>query len=145
MKTQDQTPDDVREVADLLAALGDGERRAGERVAHRVALRTAPNLRSAEAGQPARRRFSLLWLAGPALAAAVLLAALLVVSGPTERAAPLGGVEMLAADLESEIDTILAVEALWDDQFETELSAVSLEAAGLASGDGAITDNGSEL
>lgn len=133
-------PEDIRAVAARLDRLGTKDRLDGEDVGHRVAMRTT-NLLRAEAGpgtQPrslGRVRAAWLWLAAPAMAAAAVLVAVMI-SMP-QAGPPTGvtgnGVEILAAGLESDIDTFLAIDGLWDDEaFETGLAVISLDAAGLA-------------
>lgn len=130
-------PEDIRAVAARLERLGTQDRLDGEDVGLRVAIRTT-NLLRAEAtpARPVGRiRSAWLWLAAPVMAAAAVLVAVMISmpqTGPPPGETG-GGVEVLAAGLESDIDAFLAIDGLWDDDaFETGLAVISLDAAGLA-------------
>ncbi|MFG0259881.1 MAG: hypothetical protein ACF8LK_05955 [Phycisphaerales bacterium JB041] len=131
-------PEDIRAVAGRLDRLGAQDRSDGEDASFRVAMRTK-NLLRAEAAPGARPhgrlRAAWLWLAAPVTAAAAVLVAVVISmppAGPTP--GPSGnGVEVLAAGLENDIETFLAIDGVWnDDSFETGLTLISLDAAGLA-------------
>lgn len=155
------TPDDIRELAGRLERLGERERRAGEDTSERVAMRTLAMLHGEVAGQiePSRHgrlRAAWLWIAAPAVAAAAVLVAVMMVM-PRQTTTPGSGtvagtdrVDVLAAGLESDIDTFFAMDDLWeDDGFDTGIAALSLDAAELASqpttDTDALTSLGSDL
>ncbi len=136
-----QMPEDIRTLAGRLDRLGAQEREAGEDASCRVAMRTVNLLHAEASAAPgasgSRRRASWRWFAAPAIAAAAVLLTVVMVMpkpGPTpgENGA-VSGVDVLAAGIESDIDTYLAMDAYWDeDAFETGLAVISLDAAELA-------------
>ncbi|HZW09121.1 MAG TPA: hypothetical protein VFF69_04390 [Phycisphaerales bacterium] len=129
------TPEDLRPLAEGLAALGESSRREGAAVAERVAVRSTHALRGAAIAEPPLERIQrlLLWLAGPCavLGAGALVVAALAPHRPQRPSAP--SVETLAANLEHDIDAWLELDAAWSrDSFENDLAVLSLEAAGVA-------------
>lgn len=133
----DDTPQDIRELASQLEAIGEHERRAAGDACVRVTMRTTHLLTAPRAGERAsdaggRWQRLWLWLAAPAVAAAAVLLALQVVvpRGPTP--ADGAGVEVLAAGIASDIDAWMELDSMWrDDSFETNLAAISIDAAGI--------------
>lgn len=127
-------PIDIQNLAHRLAEVGTASRARGEEAAYRVAIRTSHVLREG-AGPPATRgvlRFWM-WLAAPAtVLGAVLLAMTIMRAGPgLGGGAPNGGV--VAANLESDIDTWMALdEMLREESFENSLAVLSLDTAGVA-------------
>ncbi len=150
MTMHDETPDDIRDIAGQLEALGKQERRDAEEACRRVAMRTAHLLHDKQSsgagvspasgggvGVPTARetfRRLLLWIGTPALAAAAVLLVVLVMSPNPATAPESNGIEVLAASIESDIDAWLELDAMWaGDSFESTLAALSMDAAGLAS------------
>ncbi len=143
---QDETPQDIRDLAARLEELGERERLDAENACLRVTMRTGHLISggaasAADSGvgvSPAsaseRLRMIWLWLAAPAVAAAAVLVAVFVMSPNAAITSEGTGVEVLAAGIESDIDAWLELDAMWaDDSFESTLTALSIDAAGLAS------------
>lgn len=128
-------PEEVRPLARRLAAAGLADRTAGAEVADRVVMRTAHLLREQAAALPAQRglRRLLPWLVAPAtVAACALLVVAVLRPGLTAEPEP-RGVEVLAANLEHDLETWLELDAEWRrDSFENSLAALALDAASVA-------------
>lgn len=129
-------PERLRPLADRLDEVGRASREEGAGTAERVAMRTAHLLGrpSDSTGPISRLQRALLWLAGPAAVVATgLIGFALLRPGvpPAPTAAP--GADMLAANLEHDIDALLELDAMWRrDAFESRLALLSLEAADAA-------------
>lgn len=131
--THDDLPRELRGLAAQLDSLGGLERLAAEDAVMRTTMRTAHLLREPPVPAPAARLRALwLWIAAPAVVTAAALLGVLMINPPSAVPVPAEGAQDLAADIESDIDAWMAIDSMWrSDSFETNLAAISIDAAGI--------------
>lgn len=135
-KPHHDLPLELRGLAAQLEALGELERLAAEDAVLRTTMRTAHLLRDRPTPAPGQRLRALwLWLAAPAVVGAAVVVGVMMIRPPAPATTPPDGSEALAADIEGDIDAWLELDSMWRaDSFETNLAALSIDAAGISTG-----------
>lgn len=136
LPSHDDLPRELRGLAAQLEAMGELERLAADQAVMRTTMRTAHLLTDRSALGPGHRLRALwLWLAAPAVAAAAVAVGVLILRTPQPSPGPLDSPEALAAGIEGDIDAWLELDSIWRaDSFETNLAALSIDAAGITTG-----------
>lgn len=136
--THDELPQELRGLAVQLEALGELERLAAEEAVARTTMRTKHLLTERGAptlSVPERLRGLWLWFAAPAVAVAGVLLGVVVMRTPAPSPRPADRPQALADGIESDIDAWMELDSMWSsDSFETNLAAISIDAAGISAG-----------